>query len=139
MIHARDGMTGGVSGSVLRAHLQLLLRAQLVAARLAVLLAAADGPRVQTAVAGAADQLVLVELLGKLHQAGLDHAAAQAQHQMQRRLCRKAAARERDRERVVRVSRCGKRHVKKFARRCTAVEAAGVKAVGIWVGSIVHI
>ena len=55
--------------------LQLLLGAQLLAPRLAVLLAAADGARVQAAVADAADLRVLVELLGKLNQSGLDYAA----------------------------------------------------------------
>ena len=55
--------------------LQLLLGAQLALACLAMLLAADIGPRVEAGVADAADLRVLVELLGKLNQSGLDYAA----------------------------------------------------------------
>ena len=66
--------------------LELLLRAQLARARLAVLLAADVGTRVEAGVAHAADLLVLVEALGELLQRRLDDAAAEAQHQVQGRL-----------------------------------------------------
>ena len=47
------------------------------------LLPAVGGPGVEPGVALAADHLVRVVLLGQEAQGGLDHAAAQAQNQME--------------------------------------------------------
>ena len=54
----------------------------------ALLLAAVGGARGQAGVAHAAHHLVAVVLLGQRGQRGLDHAAAQAQDQVQGGLCR---------------------------------------------------
>ena len=51
------------------------------------LLPAVGGPGVEAGVALAADHLVRVVLLRQQAQGRLDHAASQAQHQVQGRLC----------------------------------------------------
>ena len=55
----------------------------------ALLLSAVGGPGVEAGVALAADHLVRVVLLRQQAQGRLDHAAAQAQHQVQGRLCKR--------------------------------------------------
>ena len=68
--------------------LQLLLGAD-VAGVPALLLAAIGGPRVKTGVALAADHLVAVVLLGQDAQGRFDDPAAEAEHQVQCRLCKR--------------------------------------------------
>ena len=51
-----------------------------------------NGLRIEAAVADAADELVLIVLLRELHQAGVDDAAAQPQHEVKSRFCRRDGA-----------------------------------------------